>query len=103
MCDCVHTCQRRLRGDNRECAPLLHYFYVVRDRYVNGADGNVDWDGDYLPGRHATLVDALRVVAEGHPVARYVIQEVPRMGAFPPWSGHPEKAIAELAELEVAA
>jgi len=93
--------ERNSDGPFPECAPAERYFHVVRDCYVKSADGDCEWDGDFLEGRHATLRDALRVVAAGHPISRYVIQDVPRMGMFPAWTGHSDKAIAELSALEV--
>lgn len=91
-CGCVRICRlsslRRADGPLPECAPKEHYFYVVRDQYVKSADGGCEWDGDFLEGRHATFEAAMEVVRAGHELSRYVVEEVPRFGAFPKWTGH---------------
>lgn len=100
-CPCTRLCRvqmaRGVDGPFPGCSPAEHYFYVVRDRYVMSADGDAEWDGDFIPGKHSTFQAALAVVADGHEISRYVIEEVPRFGMFPKWTGHPEDARGELA------
>lgn len=92
QCRCTGSCllhlERRKDGPFPECAPAEHYFTVTQDRYVLDANGECEWDGIFLPGRHATLEDALRVVRAGSSMARYVVQEHPRFGMCPPWAGY---------------
>lgn len=102
-CPCTRFCRaqmaRGVDGPFPECSPTEHYFYVIRDRYVKSADDDAEWDGDFIPGRHSTFQGALAVVADGHEISRYVVEEVPRFGMFPKWSGLPEDARAELQKL----
>src|SRR5689334_14470102 len=96
-CDCTQLCMKRLRGDDRHCEPKEYFFSIARVRHVKGPTvGEVDRDDIFFPPRYSNLRAALEVVQKLIPCERYLIEDTPRLGMGPAWSGTPEKAEAEL-------
>lgn len=72
-------------------------FVVWRDCYVRSANNDCEWDGATVGDPCATLDEALAIAAAQTDWARYVIQDTPRVGMFPPFAGRPEDAAKRLA------
>lgn len=98
-CDCRHSCMKRISGDNRLCAPKDLHFTIARVVYVT-LNGEVEREDEFFPQRYTTLEAALAVVCALRPGSRYVIDDTPRMGIVPAFTGWPDQAAKKLLELE---
>jgi len=77
-------------------------FTIARVQYVRGTDGEAERDDYFFPTSYTSLEDALEVVLKLNPT-RYVIDDHPRQGMFPAWSGWPDQADEELARRKARA
>lgn len=84
-CNCTHICQKQLRKDSRLCAPADLHFRIGRQIWSKDVDGGADREDEWLPGHYGTLEAAMDVVRTMNCLV--IVDDTPRMGAFPPYSG----------------